>query len=311
MHPEFDLDLTNPKGLGIDTADPALPSDHGEHITDQDIEKLKSYISGLDVLTIPGTIREHRYLAKIRDGNKSTVIFIPGGVGWLYSIDAGESPAGFVYPLTVFPSWPDDVNLIVVDMDHDLGWLWASKSDLRLQNVDLDRYQYLLTRDLLGDPYSKKLITAFHDMQVILQHVSDLTKTKIWLAGHCNSCDMLARFYDFSLHRGLIDGLIFTSPLWVKYWHKLKANISYFKTPLTVPLIVLQHRDNANKGCHAEIATKVISDSKSTQTDFIELDGGQDLGLPHFSMGYHGFRGIESQLVSSIIRFINQKDKFC
>ena len=309
MHSEFDLDLTNPKGLGIDTADPALPSDHGEHITDQDIEKLKSYISGLDVLTIPGTIREHRYLAKIRDGNKSTVIFIPGGVGWLYSIDAGLSIKGFVYPLTLLPSWPDDVNLIVVDMDHDLGWLWASKSELRLQNVDLIRYQYLLTRDLFGDPYSKKLIAAFHDIQVILQHVSDLTKTKIWLAGHCNSCDMLARFYDFSLRRNLIDGLIFTSPFWVKYWHKPKDKISYFKTPVTVPLIVLQHQHDRNKGCHADIAKKIITDSKSTQTDFIELDGGTDQGLPHFSMGYHGFRGVEPQLTEAIYDFIKNSTR--
>jgi len=306
MRPEFELDLTNPKGLGIETADPNLPSEHGEHLTDQDIEKIKSYVPGLDVLTIPGTIRKHRYLAKIREGNQSTVIFIPGGIGWLYSIDKGQSLAGFVYPLTLLPSWPDEINLVMVDMDHDLGWLWASKSQLRLQNVDLDRYQYLLNKDLFDDPYSKKLIAAFHDLQLILRHISQATKTKIWLAGHCNSCDMLARFYDFSLHRSLIDGLIFTSPFWIKYWHKPKDKISYFRVPVSVPLLIVQHQHDRNKGCHADIATRIIKDSKSTRTDYVELNGGIDQGLPHFSMGYHGFRGIESQLSDLISIFIKK-----
>lgn len=306
MRPEFDLDLTNPKGMGIDTADPDLPSDHGEHLTDQDIEKLKFYIPGLDTLTIPGTIRKHRYLAKIREGNQSTVVFIPGGIGWLYSVDKGQTLAGFVYPLTLLKSWPDDVNLIIVDMDHDLGWLWASRSDFRLQNVDLDRYRYLLTKDLFNDSYSKKLVAAFHDIQVIVQHISAMTKTKVWLTGHCNSCDMLARFYDFSLHRNMIDGLIFTSPFWIKYWHKPKDKITYFKTPVNIPFLVVQHRCDGNRGCHADIATKIISDSRSTQADYIELDGGIDQGLPHFSMGYHGFRGIETQLTESIRKFIER-----
>jgi len=308
MRPEFDLDLTNPKGLGIETADPNLPSDHGEHLTDRDIEKLKSYVPGLDVLTIPGTIRQHRYLARIREGNQSTVIFIPGGIGWLYSVDAEHSLSGFVYPLTLLSSWPDDINLVIVDMDHDLGWLWASKSQFRLQNVDLDRYRYLLTKDLFDDPYSKKIIAAFHDLQLMIKYINDTTKTKIWLAGHCNSCDMLARFYDFSLHRDLIHGLIFTSPFWIKYWHKPRDKITYFKTPVSVPLLVVQHRHDRNRGCHADIANKIIEDSKSAHTDYIELDGGIDQGLPHFSMGHHGFRDIESQLTMSIQSFVKKHD---
>lgn len=285
--------------------DPLLPSEHGEKTTDTDIENLSKHVSGFGILEIPGLLKDHKFYSKIKKENKSTVLFIPGGIGHTYALDSTQFPNGYVLPLNLFAHWPNDVNLVVADMCHDLGWSWHRESKIHLKNIDKQKHQYLLGKTFPGK-WTSELIDAFYDLRTITRYVKETTESNLWLAGHCSSCDLIARFYDFVDDKTDMSGLILTNPLWLDYNWKPRDLIRYFHSSVDIPLLSVQHEQDPNTGTHPDIAKKILNESKSPLTEYIGLSGGINQGLPNFSMGYHGFRDIEDQLVSSMIDFIKK-----
>ena len=87
------------------------------------------------------------------------------------------------------------------------------------------------------------------------------------------------------------------------------TQINYFSTKVTKPLLIIQHAEDPCEGTSPEIAKKIISDIDSPLTRYSELNGGIDQGCPHFSVGYHGFRGIEHKVIDEINSFLLDNGK--
>jgi hypothetical protein len=313
FQPEEDesyLDSGNPKGWGL-SDDESLPSEHGKILTDKDIENIVQNISNVEFRSVPGYSSRHTCFIKNRPGNRDTVIVFPGGSGRLYALNSASLPSGLVFPTNLLHFWPDDVNLVVMDLRHGLDWNWYNYNSPRLRNISDNKHNDILVQTkLTAQPFNYKLLVAFRDIKSIIGYINEtLGNTKIWLTGHCTSSDLISRFYDFIDDKSIIDGMIFTNPIWKHDWKEKLDKMKYFHTEVRVPLMAIQHRDDKNKSTASDIARKILVDSKSPITEFTELSGGVDQGCGHFSMGYHGFREIEPQLVSSMIRFIKQSKR--
>lgn len=297
------LDMTNAKGLGLSDYDNNLPSEHGKRVDENDIQLMMDSIADFNIVDVPGMLRNHRFLTKIKKGNKSTVIFIPGGIGYCFVVgNCSEFPKKLIFPMALIPHWPSDINLIVVDMDHSLGWSWTTESNFHLINIDKQKRDYLIGKKFPGQ-WTTELIEAFHDIYYMSEYFKKITDSDIWLAGHCSSCEILARYHDY-IDSNHISGLIFANPLWVKYRYNPLHSLKYFYKPVEVPLLVIQHEQDRNINTSKSIANRVIEVSCSTRSMYVGLSGGIDQGLPHFSLGHHGFRGIEIDMVSAIEEFI-------
>jgi len=148
------------------------------------------------------------------------------------------------------------------------------------------------------------------DFKNILEYIKNLTNTELWLMGHCSSTVMISIIYDINQYNHLYKGMIFLNPWWKKNWkEKGLEEMNYFSTKVTKPLLIVQHSEDPCIGTHPEICKKILSDIDNSLTKYVELDGGIDQGCPHFSLGYHGFRGIEGKVIDEINKFIQDYGK--
>lgn len=307
---ELHLDTSNPKGWGL-SVEESLPGEHGKILTDADVENIKNNIDRVGFQTINGYTSRHTCFVKSRPGNRDTVIVFPGGSGRLYALNSASIPNGLVFPTNLLAFWPEDINLVVMDLRHGLDWNWYNYSSPRLKNVSNDKHDNILVQTkMTAQPFNYRLLVAFRDFKTIIGEINDLLgDTRVWLVGHCTSSDLISRFHDFIDDRSIIDGIIFTNPIWKRDWEEKLDKMKYFHTTVNVPLMTIQHRDDKNKSTASEIAKKILVDSGSPDQEFVELSGGIDQGCGHFSMGHHGFRDIESQLVSAMAQFIQRPRK--
>lgn len=79
----------------------------------------------------------------------------------------------------------------------------------------------------------------------------------------------------------------------------------YFVSQGESRLFVVQHEQDSSPGVSLDIAKKIVDEYEFENKKLVVLKGGENHGLPCFSMGYHGFRGIEDQLVRVTAEFIN------
>lgn len=143
------------------------------------------------------------------------------------------------------------------------------------------------------------------DFENILEYIKKLTNTNLWLMGHCSSAVMVSIIHDVNQYNHLYKGIILLAPWWNKIWREKGLDkMKYFSTEVNKPLLVIQHAEDPCVGIHPEISKKIVNDINTPLTKYVELNGGIDQGCPNFSLGYHGFRGIEHKVINEINDFI-------
>jgi hypothetical protein len=305
MEKEFNLDLSNSKGWGKKDFDPDLPSEHGEILTDEDLELLSTTYGDFCPYPITGTKRKHRALVKMNPNNSKTAIFLHGGAGRIFAVDTKIYPRGMILPMNLFARWPDDINLVVIDFDHGLGWAWTRVTEnLKFKNLPWDKLSYVA--DKAPDTQQGRLLSAYRDFFMILEQIKNLMgeNNQLWTIGHCNACEFLARFYDTIEDHTKISGMILASPSWRSTWRYCLDKLQYFQKEVEIPLMTVQHIRDRALVTDELIAVTILERSGAKVTKYLPIDGGIDPGLPHFSMGHHGFRGVEDELISGITDFI-------
>jgi hypothetical protein len=148
------------------------------------------------------------------------------------------------------------------------------------------------------------------DFKNILEYIKKLTNTNLWLMGHCSSAVMVSIIHDVNQYNHLYKGIILLAPWWKKIWREIGLDkMKYFSTEVNKPLLVIQHAEDSCVGIHPEVSKKIVNDINTSLTKYVELNGGIDQGCPHFSLGYHGFRGIEYKVINEINDFIQSHGK--
>lgn len=322
----LDLDIMNPRGWG-ELGQTGDACEHGHQLTETDIENLKKHC-GLEIShhTINGN--KYKLISLLQEDATDTVVSILGGDGKYYVIDSNDIPNGLIMPFAEYCKIKR-LNLVIVDPDHPLEWAWQVRinplkvGDKKIWPKDsvartrfrewlkLAREFYIKNHKNLSEEFfsRNKILHDVHvfvkDLEKILEYIKNATNTNIWLMGHCSGAILISYVYDTNQYNDLYKGIIFLSPWWKKMWRETGLDeMKYFLTKVTKPILAIQHAEDPCVGTHPEIAKKIISDIGGPLTRYVELEGGIDQGCPHFSMGYHGFRGIEHKVIDEIDNFI-------
>lgn len=324
----FDLDIIHSRGWG-DLGQTGDACEHGHQLTEKDIENLKKNC-GMEVLYYTINGNKYKLISLLQKDATDTVISILGGDGKYYIIDSNDIPNGLIMPFAQYFKIKK-LNLIIIDPDHPLEHAWQVKisplkiddKKIRANNNDPAKQEkfrkwlrmareYYVTnfKNLSIDFFLKNKILHdvdifIKDLEKILEHIKNTTNTNIWLMGHCSGANMVSIIYDINQYNHLYKGIVLLNPSWKKIWREIGLDeMKYFLTKVIKPILVIQHAEDPCVVTHTEIAKKIISDIDSSLTRYSELNGGIDQGCPHFSVGYHGFRGIEDKVVDEINSFI-------
>jgi hypothetical protein len=74
---------------------------------------------------------------------------------------------------------------------------------------------------------------------------------------------------------------------------------------LNIPVLVVHHRDDACKVCNPGLLPQLMDKLKATpRKDLFLMEGGISVGDPCEAQAYHGYNGIESQVVSKVAQWI-------
>lgn len=291
-----DLDFSSPWGRDVFgmTKD---KTEHGQPINDIDLAQ-----QGFDVKIVNGQNNQYRLFSRIRHDNKNTVLVVAKGDGRLYSIKS-HGKDSLVFPASLSSSWPQDINLIFLDLINPLPYDLLIFSKLRLMNIPIESIPNLIVQHY-SNPVDETLLKFFQDF---IPLVDELKKTtRFFLLGHSNSCELIARFYDLILDKKSIAGLIFCNPATNTYMQQ-QEKIKYFYCKIQQPILILQHQQDTSKKSSVVLSQRLFDDFVTMDSKYIKvLAGGSNQGLPEFSVGYHGFREIESQVCEEIKKFIGE-----
>lgn len=309
MTHDFKLDTSSSKGWGNPNYDVNDPAEHGAIISDLDLKILSETYRDFSFVRSKGTINPHRIIHRIDPANISTMVIITGGESRIHAVDLAVYPEGLVFPMNLFANWPRDVNLVVIDFNHQMSWTWARNTDtFRFKGVSWEKLMGMISFN--GNGPAAQLLDALHDFKLMVQQIKDMIPgSMLWALGHCNSCSFLAKYHDFFSDPTEFSGLVFASPGWWSSWKEMLADMKYFCTPVSIPLMVVQHQDDRCRITGPELARAIVEKSDAPVKKYLELEGGVNLGCPHFSMGHHAFRGIEDTLIKEIIKFIKSNTK--
>lgn len=273
-------------------------SDHGNIVNDAQLD----LIPGIKWFCTSSTEYKHRVVYKLNPNATKTVVFVPGGAGRLHSI----TDSTLVMPLTYVTSNDLPFNIVVLDFDHGMSQSGmrrtGSRSGIRYIKsmfANLESAQKFFDRAPRNILY-----TAFNEFTKILLELKEKIDVEhVWLVGHSNSTEFLAR-YVTQFRNEICDGLIFMAPKWRD---TIKGEFNeYFQRDIRIPLLLIRHENDLCPGITEELAEMILENSNSPRQKHIVLTGGDNYGLPRFSMGHHGFRGLDSEITATITNFIHQ-----
>lgn len=219
--------------------------------------------------------------------NKNTIIIIPGGNGKFYTLNDGVME-GLVFPGNLVDHLYQDVNLVLASVPHGLPWVWT--------HVKLKNYPRTISEFAAISKNSPKQETIYQLLNsfVLLNGIigvagTEFPESKIWLAGHCTSCNLIAKFSDSVSDPNHYHGAIFMNPR--------RSHGDYFLRGFEKPLLVIQHMEDLSPGSSRDQPIP-------TATAVKEITGGTDFGYHSFSLGFHGFRDREDLVCQEIKTFV-------
>lgn len=299
----FNLDISSPRGFGQRGQD----GDATEHGTACTIEHLLDLCNSTDAyikeISTPGGT--YKLICTDADNSNTTVFLIAGGVQQVFCLDSNAGPEGFVLPLNLISLWKEhNINVAVIVPPYTMPWGWWAMVPSSKTNQISNRTVLTMPPD--SPSIAINMIVRFQeDLHHLLNNFQD---QQCWLVGHCSSADMIARYYSVEQ---------VTKPAGLVLWNppnntwKITNEVNnmddliYFYTKVDVPVLFVQHQQDTCPAGSVEAAKKIFDDCTSPEKKLVILDGGTNQGCPNFSMGYHGFRGIESALVQTTAEFIN------
>lgn len=139
------------------------------------------------------------------------------------------------------------------------------------------------------------------DINAVLAWIKTQTTLPIWLVGTSRGTQSVA--YVATENPADIHGIVLTSS--ILYDAKSNAVPEMKLEKLSMPVLVVHHKDDGCAYCSFDRIPLVMN--KLTATSFKEMimiEGGQTKGDPCNAFGYHGYNGVESEVVTKISEWV-------
>ncbi len=236
----------------------------------------------VDIPTRPGVTQ--RIVLLSPDNPKSAVILFPGGHGGLQITSTGSFKWG-------------EGNFLVRTRDS------FAAQGLLVAIVDAPS-------DRQSPPYlSGFRQTPEHvaDIKAVIAWLKQHVKVPVWLVGTSRGTQSAAFVAtQLPVADGGPNGLVLTSTMLSDNKGRPVPDMDLDK--IAIPILVVHHKRDGCKHCvYAELPRLMDKLNASPRKELLTMDGGQDRGDPCEAFAYHGFNGIERDVVAKIAQWIVAK----
>jgi pimeloyl-ACP methyl ester carboxylesterase len=234
----------------------------------------------IDIPTRSGVTQ--RFLLISAPDAKAAVILFAGGHGGLQLNEAGSA------------RWGN--NNFMVRSAH----LFASQG-LTVAVIDAPS-------DKLSPPY----LSGFRqspehaaDVKAVIAWLKDQTKVPVWLIGTSRGTQSVAAVSTMLGTNGGPDGIVLTSTILSDARSTPVPDMALEK--LTIPVLVVHHEQDGCRACPFRGIPRLM-DKLSTvpRKQLITFRGGENQGDPCEALAYHGFNGLEAEVVGRVANWITQ-----
>lgn len=232
----------------------------------------------VDILTRPGVTQRFLYLAPAAP--KAAVVLYAGGHGGLRIFPNGSMGWG--------------AGNFVVRTRQDFA-----AAGLAVAVVDAPS-------DRLSPPYLNGFRQgAEHaaDARAVIAWVREHAKVPVWLVGTSRGTQSVAAIAIRLADGGGPDGIVLTSTILREERGRAVPQMELAR--LALPVLVVHHKDDGCKLCPVA-DTGMLMDrlTAAPRKELVVVSGGSNQGDPCEAMAYHGYNGIEPQVVQSIATWI-------
>ena len=235
----------------------------------------------VDIPTRPGVTQRFLYLAPAQP--KAAVILYAGGHGGLQ-----------IYP------------------NGSLGW-GAGNFLVRARQLFVDNGLAVAVIDAPGDHLTSPFLNGFRqsaehaeDARAVIAWMRGHTSLPVWLAGTSRGTQSVAAIAIRLADGGGPDGIVLTSTILREERGRPVPAMDLGK--IKVPVLVVHHEQDGCKLCpFSEVQGLMDKLAKTPKAGLIQFDGGNNVGDPCEAMAYHGFNGIEPQVVQAVARWIGER----
>lgn len=132
------------------------------------------------------------------------------------------------------------------------------------------------------------------DTRTVVDALRKRFSVPVWLVGTSRGT-LSAAAVGLQLGKA-IDGVVLTSTM----ADVIDLPIDRFE----VPVLMVHHERDGCRETYFREARRTAEKIKAPRTEFVTISGGKDEGKPCQAMAYHGFNGIEAEVVAAIAKWI-------
>ena len=145
------------------------------------------------------------------------------------------------------------------------------------------------------------------DIKAVIAWLKQQAKVPVWLVGTSRGTQSAAYVAtQLPVADGGPNGLVLTSTMLSDNKGRPVPDMDLNK--IAIPVLVVHHKRDGCKHCvYAELPRLMDKLSASPRKELLTFDGGQDRGDPCEAFAYHGFNGIERDVVAKVAEWIVAK----
>lgn len=140
------------------------------------------------------------------------------------------------------------------------------------------------------------------DINAIVAWVQTQTTAPIWLVGTSRGTQSVAYAATELTDVPAIHGFVLTSTILSDPKSKAVPKMDLEK--VTKPILVVHHQNDGCSHCSFEMIPSLMSKLHTSSKELLVIEGGQTKGDPCNAFGYHGFNGVEQEVVTKISQWV-------
>lgn len=163
--------------------------------------------------------------------------------------------------------------------------------------------------DAPSDRQSEPYLNSFRqtkehlqDINAIVTWVQTQTTAPLWLVGTSRGTQSVAYTATELTELQAIHGFVLTSTILSDPKSKAVPKMDLEK--ITKPILVVHHQNDGCSHCSFDLIPSLMSKLNAPSKELMVIEGGQTKGDPCNAFGYHGFNGVEQEVVSKIAQWI-------
>jgi len=236
----------------------------------------------VDIPTRPGVTQRFLYLAPV--SAKASVILFAGGHGGLQIRDDGS-----------------------------FGW-GKGNFLVRTRQLFADSGLAVVVIDAPSDRQSAPFLSGFRqtpehvaDVKAVIAWLKHRAEIPVWLIGTSRGTQSAAFIVtQLTAQEGGPEGLVLTSTILIDDKGRPVPEMALEK--ITIPVLVVHHEQDGCKLCpYSEIPRLMNKLSSTPKKELVSFRDGTNRGDPCEAFAYHGFNGLEEEVVKKIVTWIKTR----